>query len=63
MTEKSTATLKTGKIPATFPIRCSVCGKRLLNIYPNSLPGRVFATCPSGHKTSYRTEETERKAV
>ncbi len=55
----------TEKISVKLPLRCSVCGKKFLDIYPNTLPGIVFATCCSGHKTSYRTgaPEASRKAV
>ncbi len=63
MTEKSTATMKNDKPLVMIPIRCAVFGKKLLNVYPNSVPGRIFATCCSGHKTSYSTEEMTRKAV
>ena len=51
------------QIPASIPVRCSICGQKFLNLYPNSLPGIVFATCLNGHKTSYRTEGITRKAV
>ena len=44
-------------------IRCSVCGKPLLNVYPNTLPGIIFATCLSGHKIRYGSEAPARKAV
>ena len=46
-----------------LPIRCSVCGKKLLNIYPDTLPGVIFATCQGGHKISFRTGTPSRKAV
>ena len=57
---KTTAARENRQVPA----RCSVCGKQFLNIYPNTLPGMVFATCKNGHKTSYRTADLiTRKAV
>ena len=46
-----------------IPIRCSVCGKKLLNVYPDTLPGVIFATCQGGHKISFRTGAPSRKAV
>ena len=63
MTESTTINANTRKIPEMIPIRCSVCGKPFLKVYENTMPGIVFATCCSGHKTSYRTGETVRKAV
>ena len=52
------------KAAFSLPARCSVCGRPFLNVYPNTLPGMVFATCRCGHKTSYRTEDLNaRKAV
>lgn len=63
MNGNKTETAKVLSNPAYFPVRCSVCGKKLLNLYPNTLPGVVFATCCSGHKTSYRIGDPSRKAV
>ena len=54
---------KAGADAGMFPIRCSVCGKHFLQVYPNSMPGIIFATCLSGHKTSYPAEGPARKAV
>jgi hypothetical protein len=60
---KIRANNKEENIPVTNPIRCSVCGKPLLNVYPNTLPGIIFATCLSGHKIRYGSEVPARKAV
>lgn len=54
---------KVQNVPVVIPACCSVCGKKLLNVYPHTLPGIIFATCCSGHKISYRTGDYERKAV
>ena len=63
MTENTTVETVAGKTPVLIPIRCSVCGRPLLNVYPNTIPGVIFATCREGHKTSYRAGESARKAV
>ena len=63
MTENTTSNTNASNTPVMIPIRCSVCGKPFLKVYENTMPGIVFATCSSGHKTSYRTGETTRKAV
>lgn len=60
---KITASYKDESIPEKDQIRCSVCGKPLLNVYPNTLPGIIFATCLSGHKIRYGSEVPARKAV
>ena len=56
---KANAGTNAGRIP----IRCSVCGKPFLHVYLNSMPGIIFATCLSGHKTSYPAGGPARKAV
>ncbi len=63
MTSNTTTEPNAAKSPVSFPIRCSVCGKTLTHLYPNTTLGKVFATCCSGHKTSYRMGELSRKAV
>ena len=63
MNDSKTIIADTDKTPGMNPIRCSVCGKPFLNVYRNALPGIIFATCCSGHKTSYRDGEPSRKAV
>ena len=54
---------KSGTEAGRIPIRCSVCGKPFLHVYLNSMPGIIFATCLSGHKTSYPAGGPARKAV
>ena len=63
MTHNTATETKAANPPAMIPIRCSVCGKPFLNLYKNTMPGMIFATCRSGHKTSYRVSELSRKAV
>jgi len=63
MTENTAAKANAEKVPFMLPVRCSVCGKAFLTIYPNTIPGTVFATCCNGHKTSYRAGTPDRKAV
>ena len=63
MNNNTNARNKTLNTREILPLRCSVCGKPFLNVYANTLPGMIFATCRSGHKTSYRVNEGTRKAV
>jgi len=61
--ENHTPEAKAAENTGIFPICCSVCGKHFLQVYPNSIPGVIYATCLSGHKTSYSASGPARKAV